>query len=244
MFNFSNLCSNSSFLIINPNSQTFGQCFLDTCILIPSSFLFTIVNAYILGTTQSVSRQYSNTIISIIRFVAFQLLILSLIQIFNNYFWNYPEFSIADTTTLIIDLYGIAALALHLCNVMNKNIFTRYPIKLIIAIMVFTAGNIIQLLNRIYLEHNYKSLKFILKTSLVCSEVLYIVLVLFTLTRAFGLKNPYLVNSRCRNVHVQDTDKHMLIEDDDENETDKSEEDLADYFSYLTFEWLKPVMEK
>ena len=138
MINFTDLCPNSTFSFIISDTQTLGQCFIDTCILIPVSLLFILVNVHTLSTSHNLSRQYKNHTIRAIRLLAFKLMSISLFQIFQKYFReNSATIFISDGTSLIYDLFQIISLILHFFNVMNKNVFAKYPIKLLIAFVYF-----------------------------------------------------------------------------------------------------------
>jgi hypothetical protein len=248
MFNFSSLCPNSKFSLISSDTQTLGECFLATCILAPASLLFLIANFHVLITSPGISRRYESRLIQAVRLLSFTLLFISIVQIYLAYFRDTSrEISIEDSAVLTTQAVVQVSLTLHFFNVMNKNVFTKYPIKLLVTFSLFTTASLIQLINRTYLRPAYNSIEFISGSVYCLAEVFYMALALFTFSDQFRTNNPYLFSSLETRVNVQGDDSEFLIHEEEsasETEEAASEEDLANYFSYLTFNWLKPVMNK
>jgi len=126
--------------------------------------------------------------------------------------------------------------------------FTKYPIKLLVAFALFTLVNSIQFTNDTYLRPNFESLEFLLGLSYCLFETVYIVVALFTFSSRFKDNNTYLFRSLVEvRVNIQGEDSEFLVQEEEESvgqEEAISEEDMANYYSYLNMSWLKPVMEK
>lgn len=239
MFNFSNLCPNGSFQILNQDTETLGDCFVNTCILTPSSFVFCLINIYVAATSTDISRQLKKWTLTLMRLLIFLLIAISSGQISLKYLRPSTQVTKADTTSLIADIYQWISLVLHFHNAMNKNLFANlYPIKLLIGLFYFALANSIGAFNQLYSRNDYRSVDSILMLAYFALQGLYLTVILSTYFKGFRLEK----RRNTTQVNIQDTDTENLLQESDIS--DKSEEDLANYMSYITFGWLKPVMEK
>jgi hypothetical protein len=85
MFNFSDVCPNGTFQIINQYTETLGDCFVNACILIPSSLIFSLINIYLIATSADISRKLKNCTLTLMRFIVFLLAAISSVQICLKY---------------------------------------------------------------------------------------------------------------------------------------------------------------
>ena len=244
MFNFSDVCPNGTFQIINQYTETLGDCFVNACILIPSSLIFSLINIYLIATSADISRKLKNCTLTLMRFIVFLLVAISSVQICLKYLKPSAQITISDSTSLIADSYQFISLVLHFYVVMNKNLFVNlFPIKLLCSLFHFTIAKSISSFNQFYFESNYKSVDSILMLNFFVLQGVYLILILTTYFPSFKLEKKLITQ-----VNIQDTDTEHFIADSNghvDTETEvKSEEDLANYISYITFKWLKPVMEK
>lgn len=234
MLNLASICQNGTFVVLDERTATISECFLHTFILVPFYSIFAVVNVYILASANDISRKINAFHINLIRILTFVLLIVSLIDIFNNFFMP-ASLSNSETMVLVSSLYRFVSLGIHFFNVLNKNIFIFFPIKLMISLTCLLLVNIVNFINLFY-QRKHLKLYEILEASFTG------VLFLYFLTIITTYKKTRLV------VQISETSTENLIQEEEEEDhvhNDlRSEEDHANYFSYLTIGWLKPVMEK
>lgn len=239
MYNFSSLCPNGSFQILNQDTETLGDCFVNTCILTPSNFVFCLINIYVAATLTDISRQLKKWTLTIMRFVVFFLIAISSAEFSLIYLMPSTHVTKADATNLIADLYKWIALVLHFYNVMNKNLFVNlYPIKLLCGLFYFAIANSIGAFNQLYSRNDYRSVDSMLMLAFFVLQMVYLIVILTTYSTGFKLER----RQHDTQVNIQNTDTENLLQESDGS--DESEEDMANYISYITFSWLKPVMEK
>ena len=233
MFIFNILCSNGTLEVIDERTNILGKCFLDTCLLVPFYSIFATVNVYILASENNLSRKVNDFNINSMRILTFLLFFVSLIEIFMKYFWV-SKLVDSESVMLVSDLYLFISLGIHFFVVLNKNIFCFFPIKLMISLTFFLVVNLVKFINLFYQR----------KLRLETNDIFFMegifngLLVLYFIFVILNYKKPNLP------FQILEASTENLIQEEDVNNDIYSEEDSANYFSYLTVSWLKPLMEK
>lgn len=243
------LCPNGTFNFIDYDTNSLGDCFIKSFLLIPSYFIFAIINGFIYSYAEDLSRHVKCCVINSLRLIIFMLLLLTLASLFVKYFLNIDGNNSDDingiTITLITDLYLLCALTLHTAVLFNKSIFSFFPICLIISFVILTLTNYVNFINYLYLN-----MEKILKNNLNSFEILNLVSMVFFNTFLFAYNSViiYFIQNKKLRTSFKTNKYDNLNNEDDEQQCDKNEyksdEDKANYYSYLTFAWLKPLMDK
>ena len=243
------LCPNGVIRVLDYETQTLNECFINVALSIPSYTLFAILNGFTLGATHNIPRKLNHIAISLFRISSSILLALSISFNFAKYFLNLEgndeKFETA-AAPISSDLFQLFAFSLHTTILLNKNIFARYPISLFVSFFLVTITNLISLVNLIYLHRNeiqtdslseYLQLKIVYQVLFCAALVFYCVIALLSLTlrKCRVSRRRLSVNfGRERTGESSSDEDDYLVE---------GEEDRANYFSYMTFAWLKPVMK-
>lgn len=133
------LCLNGSIWtsILDLNTQTLNDCFLKAYLLAPCYLLFAVLNGYQLGWSRDISRYATRSPTSYLRTIDSILFLLVLLDIFCKYFLNLNDNLVQNfdlISSIITDLYKLAAFSLHTLLIFNKQLFTlKYPNSLLIS---------------------------------------------------------------------------------------------------------------
>ena len=235
------LCPNGSFYIIDYESQSLSDCFINTVLLTPSYLLFAILNAFLFGFSADISRHYSFCSIKLLRLISFLLALISLANIFAKYFVDDFYDPNAITFPLITDCFQLFSLCLHSLVVFNKSIFFN-PCFLVFSLLILLLTNLVSFLNYSYLNWTRIStfnLSSYEKFTFFYLLTYNLLLVVYNCILLISLSNK---NYRAKLVkQYEELDPPIEIQTKTES---GAEEDKANYLSYLTFKWLKPVMMK
>ena len=232
------LCLNETIFINNSTTANstivlpylVNDCFLQLVLLIPASIAFLIVNSYQYGSSNELSRHVTSVQLKFYRLFSALLtvsLTIKFILIYFTFDINYDVSSIV----LINDLFQLISNLFHLNLLFNKQIFknfnfSQYPISLLCVLVFVLLANLVnftnQLLKSIYFDQLHSQ---IILTNLIvngfCTTVLLAYNIFILIFYKINLRNDM------RNINY-------LI----------SEEDKANYISYITLGWLKNVMRK
>lgn len=254
--------SSNSFSIIDYNTDSLKSCFIYGYLLIPAYLVFSIVNGYIWGSSSDLTRHYKHKTISSLRYLSSFIYIIILLDLFIKYFTNIDGAKGVNlfASYLITDLYKLFSFSLHTIIIFNKNIFNHYPICLFVSFVCLTGANVISFVNHLYivrLKQNkwteYDKYNLVLLSLYNLLLVVYMLVVVFTnITDKCRVKH--------RSIPPEEIDPNKEPEakleffDNMDNTEDSipiptkaesnSEEDMANYYSYLTFKWLKPLLTK
>ena len=207
---------------------------LRTTLLIPSYLVFSVCNGYVLSRSPNLTRHFRHYSIDILRLVSFLLMIVSLLLIYLKYFNTEtlvidPNDSSQISTSIINDIYQMISFSLHFLVMLNKAVFASYPLGMLASLCFVSFANIFFLVNEF--QSNWFDLVELNSFDNFQLAVLFVInfllLVYFVILIAGSFK------PLSRNLSYQ-----QLISDHE------SEEDKANYLSYLTFEWLQPIMVK
>lgn len=219
-------CLNESIFDLN-KQEVINQCHINLYLLTPCYLLLSITSAYSAGFRDDFSRNRHLPFLKFIRFISFILFGLTVADFFAKYFMPFSAEDPIQSETLIVHCYQLSALMIHNFGIFNKNLFVpRFPIKVLISLIMIFISNFINLANSFEKLRHFNVQSQREKCNLIFLANLLLFLLLYLI----------LILSSYRNK-VQG----FLFLNDDINE---SEEDTASYFSYLTFGWLRPVMEK
>ena len=274
MFDLNLICYNQTFSILDADTQSLKDCFINSFLLAPIYLIFAILNGYILGSSTDLSRHFKHISIRLIRYLSTILLAIILVDVFAKYFISLPgnelntdQASSSTFSFIISDLYKLASFSIHVVVVLNKNIFSYYPKKLLALFLALTLFNAVNLINYFYQRFSIQNHKFndlnqfekynVVSLSLYNLFLCFYLLVVFlnyTKTCRVGNKLPK------REVNQAENTENLRFEslnvNNNDNELDNSrpsvsvksesnsEEDKANYLSYMTFSWLQPVMDK
>lgn len=143
--------------------------------------------------------------------------------------------------SLITDLYQLCSFAIHTVILFNKSVFVSYPIYLLVSFAALTITNFVYFINFLFLNLNniksfnlnsYEKFNFISLLSFNLFLFVYNIIIIFSLS-----------NKKCKkSFQVIEYDNVECYVDNNRLVKTESEEDKANYFSYLTFGWLKPIM--
>lgn len=235
------LCPNGSFHLIDSESQSLGDCFVNTVLLMPSYLLFSLVNGFLIGYSTDLSRHYRFFSIRLMRFVSFLFVLLSLISVFVKYFLD-DYFDLNSITfPLIVDIYQLFAFSLHSLLIFNKSVFSFNPSCLLVSFLILFLTNLVSFINYSYLNWTKLStfdLNSLEKFTFFNLASLNFLLLVYNLTLFVSLSN-----KKCRARLVKNNYAELNTNEASKIDS-RAEEDKANYLSYLTFEWLKPVMIK
>nr|UOU03344.1 ATP-binding cassette subfamily C10 [Brachionus rubens] len=217
-------CLNESF--IDPlNHRTLNECHLNVYLLVPCYLIFSIINSYHLGSSYDLSRNTRQPLLKFIRFISFILLTISLVDVFTKYFINLNgNNEHHQVEQIIADSFRLVSFTVHSFLVFNKNLFRpKFPIKLLISITLVLISNGINFYNSFNHLTEFKVLNLYQKVNIIllANNTFFLTVYLFFIILTYRSTSHF---------------EHLVDE--------PSEEDKANYFSYLTFEWLKPVMVK
>nr|QUF59457.1 ATP-binding cassette transporter Abcc10 [Brachionus angularis] len=225
----------SSLVILNRNKETIEDCFIKLYVLSPVYLIFILINTYLLANLNDLPRlncTNKKIVLKLIRCVSILLLFLALIDLFSKYFLklNVNNDLVSDQENLawniITDFYKLIGFSFHCLLAFNKNLFNlNFPIKLLISIFCLVISNLINLINYIHILKpiSFSNLSQFDKYNFVYLIILNVLLFLYFLI----IITSYLKTQNSVGIEIED-----------------SEEDLANYYSYLTFKWLKPCMKK
>ena len=207
---------------------------LRATLLIPSYLMFTVCNSYLLARSRDLSRHYRHCAISLLRFVSFSLVFVSLVSVYLKYFYS-KTFAI-DTndpaelsTNIISDVYQLLAFSLHFLVVLNKAVFAPYPLGLLFSLCFVLLANAVYSARE--WRANWYELIDLNSFDQIQLGVLFVVdVLLFTY---------FLVMIAVSFKSLSNDISYQQLRNDSE-----SEEDQANYLSYLTFGWLQPIMVK
>jgi ATP-binding cassette, subfamily C (CFTR/MRP), member 10 len=258
-FSINSVCPNGSFYVIDYDSESLGDCFIKTCLLIPAYLVFAIINSYILGYSTDLSRHFKHVSIRLLRLIISLILLIIIISIFVKYFFSFDGNNTDDrniiTTELIIDCYQLVCFIIHTIILYNKSILYLYPTSLLISFILITIANFVNLINFIFI--NRHSIEIFNLNSFEKFNFFSLVLFNFFLFCYIFVLIISLSNNKCRIallrtnklnysniVEAKNEEDQSILESDEKKSESKSEEDKANYYSYLTFQWLKPIMVK
>ena len=232
---FEILCLNESiFVNSTANSTIFlpylvNDCFLQLILLIPAFTLFLIINAYYYGFNSQLSRHITSIQLSFYRLFASLLTISLIVKFILTYFTFDIDYEISSIV-LINDLFQLSSILFHLNLLFNKKIFKnlnfrKYPISLFSVLILVFLANLVYfsnlLVKHIYFTQKYSELDL---TNLIINGFLSSILLIYIVTILVFYK---------LNIRNQANFAGLV-----------SEEDKANYFSYITLGWLKNVMKK
>jgi hypothetical protein len=263
-FDLNAICINDSkFSIIDEKTQTLKECFINTFIFIPVYIQFAVLSGYALGVHVSISHNFTAKPIGLVRILSVLMLLLIFVNLAVKYFGpvNNQE-SIESIFLLITDTFKFTSFFLYGIVIFNKNVFFdptnrslfKHPKKLSISFLLVVLGNLVKLINDSYAFFNFNSSgsSFWNRFNLGCTVALNIFLVahLFVILVLFTnkcKKTPAV--RRIINVSINNDDQSQIINQVQEEVEpflikETSEEDDSNYFSYLTFNWLHPLMKK
>ena len=232
MFNFNLmkcLCFNDTIIFKSATLFVINECFLQFVLLIPISIIFLTVNSYQYGCNKQLSRHITSIQLKIYRLLATLLTISLAIKLIITYFVYDIDYEISSIV-LINDLLQLISSLFHLNLLFNKSIFKnldfrKYPIGLTCTSILLLLAHLVtflnQLLKYIYFTQSYNQLVLthLILNGFYCSiSLIYVLFILLF----YKLK-----------VRSQAQARNLV-----------SEEDKANYISYLTFDWLQNVMSK
>ncbi|RNA35302.1 Multidrug resistance-associated 7 [Brachionus plicatilis] len=219
-------CLNDS--IIDPNEpQSLNQCHIYLYLLSPSYLVLSIISAYSSGSRGDFARNRKLPLLKIIRFTLFILLCITLADTFTKYFMPFSHGEPAKMESLISQSYKLSALLVHTFVIFNKNLFfPRFPVKLLISLVLTLFANCIHFINSYERLKNFNTQSLNEKCNLIFEANFVFFLLVYLI---------FILSSYRKRVQG-----FLFLNDD----TIESEEDTASYYSYLTFEWFKPVMKK
>lgn len=240
--------------LINANTRTIDECYLNTYMLLPAYLAFLLANAYSLGASVKLSRLHTHQMLSLLRVFASLAYALVLLDVFTKYFtdiYNGAEsradaakFNLNDnaTSTLVIDLYKFVAFSLNFLIIFNKNLFRRAAFQpgLFVSQLVLLMANLAFLINRALTIKNLDTLKSAAQKFDFIKLFVYNVLLgvyLFLIMLIYKYRNLRVVQLGYASI-ADDPTRHV------EDYRDESEEDRATYVDYLTFGWIKNLMKK
>ncbi len=208
-----------------------------TTLLIPSYLVFAVCNGYVLSRNRNLSRHFHNYSIDLLRLISLALMLISVLIIYVKYFNS--EILVIDendstqiSTSIINDIYQLIAFSLHFLVMLNKDVFTPYPYGMLASICFVSFANIFFLVNEF--QSNWFDLvelnSFDNFQLAVVIFINFLLLVYFLVLVFVGSLKPLSsFNISYEQLHLNDNE---------------SEEDKANYLSYITFEWLQPIMIK
>jgi ATP-binding cassette subfamily C (CFTR/MRP) protein 10 len=229
------LCLNETIFINSTANSTIFQtylvndCFLQLILLIPVFTIFLIVNAYQYGFNKQISRHITSIQLIFYRLLTSLLIISLLIKFILKYFIFNIDYEISSVV-LINDLFQIISILFHLNLLFNKQIFKnlnfqKYPISLLIVLILLFLANLINFLNQlvkhVYLIQQYNKLDL---TNFTINGFLSSILLIYIISILIFYK---------LNIRNQSNFNNLA-----------SEEDKANYISYITLGWLKNVLKK
>ncbi len=222
-----------------------------TSLLIPSYLIFIIANSYIFGRFENIPRNVSRKLfaINILRFISIFLLLSTLVSIFVKHFINIDGNKLDDlisskniqsiiefSVIIILDVYQLIAMSIHTLVLFNKSVFINYPLYLIISFIFIMISNFLYYFSIIFTNwnniKNYDLTTFD-KFNFTSLFIFNFLLVLYFVT----LMTYFTIDKYLKNLN------HFSISDSNNDEL-LSEEDNANYLSYISFNWLQPIMIK
>jgi len=236
MINFSDLCPNSTFYIYSSETQSLGDCFLQTALLIPANVVFSILSGFLLGSSPDISRHVKLGCLHTMRLIACLLLLIRLISTFVRYF---VFSSTPSAISLISDLYELFALSIYSIVLFNKQVLIYfYPFYILIAFILLSIANLISFVNFCFVNLN-QIRTFNFETN---GKFTFISLLLFNVLLISNVFTLWVCLIRLKKPTKRITNEtEPLIQTKSES---KAEEDQANYLSYLMFGWLQPIMVK
>jgi hypothetical protein len=217
-------CLNDTILInTSSNYQIINECFLQSTLSIPTTTLFLVINSFFYGLYSQQSYHVTSIQLKIYRLLATILLLCSTTKIVLTYFLFETNYTII---LLINDLFQLISAFSHINLLLNKSIFTnlnfsKYPKSLLCVLILLFLVNLASFINQlfIYLYFTQTVLTNLILNGLYSSVLsIYIGFILLF----------YKLKLRCATNACNLT----------------SEEDKANYISYITLGWLQNVMSK
>jgi ATP-binding cassette, subfamily C (CFTR/MRP), member 10 len=247
------LCSNQSFQIIDPESQTLGKCFVDLALLVPSYAVFSALNAYVFASSNHISHLVKHRTIKILRLISFILFCQALVMFIANYFLFQNDLDQKIIlSTLITDLYRLISFFIHVTLIFNKSIFCpSFRSVLFLSFVYMLLVNIINLINVTYLTYStaksYSLMSFNQRFNMITMFgfnvflLSYLVMVIISYTfKSFKIVSS--THSSHASSNQTETEEHQKFIEAN-NPKSEPEEDEANYISYFTFSWLNRVLK-
>lgn len=221
---------NSTVAIVNADTSTLTECFLDTYIQLPVYTLFALALAYSMGSSAQMPRLITRSVLTLLRLIAALMLLLVSAEVFVNYFTNiYPEWNMTEPrfcTQLVVETYRLVTFALNVFVLFNRNVFHRvFPVRLVVCLSTLVLANVIAYVNRIYAaQKTFDEMELYEKIDILKWTFFNVLLIGYLLTVLLGFK---LESMRVLELGIP---PQALF-------SQQPEEDEASYFSYLSFRY-------
>jgi hypothetical protein len=264
------LNDNNTVNVIDAATQSIDACFLRGYILWPSYLLFATFNAYILGFTNDLPRSFDSLKLKLLRVATSLIFIGILANIFAKYFLDVDSTTPVSpnggayliSAYIIIDLYQLFAFSLHTLILFNKDLFLiDNPLSLVLVYLALVAANLTNMINYFYLTWpiGFQTLSsyqkfFVIYTVaynwLLVQNFLVLVFTYYNISDILKSRRaPALIlndaDDMTRFESLRDRSDKIMITSMMVDELDPAaEEDEASYYSYLTFKWLRRLMQK
>lgn len=248
------LCLNDTILLRDFNSNItndttniisklpiINDCFLQLVLLIPTTILFVFLNSYHYGLNNDLSRHISSFRLRLYRSISIVIILDLLVKVILNY--SLTTNDRIKSPALLCDLFQLICFSIHANLLFNKNIFKNlnfknYPISLLLTLLLVFLSNFIYLINQafkyVYIDIYQNELIILYSTKKIDLNLINVILNSIFNSFLFGYLILIIISYKLNDRNRYNQQNIELT----------SDEDKANYNSYITINWLKNVMQK